>query len=74
MLCNADDAMIQILVTVTSRMLQNRQTLLPDFRLLRRWWHWLGRAMRWWLEQFFQLLTPLLLLLELSQLLLPVLL
>jgi len=30
--------------------------------------------MRWWLEQFFQLLTPLLLLLELSQLLLPVLL
>jgi hypothetical protein len=42
-----------------------------------RWRHWLGRTAWWWLEQYLQLQAPLLLLLlllELPQLLLPVLL
>ena len=30
----------------------NWQTLLPVSRLLRRWWHWLGRTVRGRLEQF----------------------
>jgi len=58
-----------------SRRAVNWQTLLPVSRLLRRWWHWLGRTVRGRLEQFLQLLAPLLLLLlELLQLLLTVLL
>ena len=53
----------------------NRKTLLLVSRLLRRCWHWVGRAVKGRFEQFLQLLAPLLLLLlELPQLLLPVLL
>ena len=49
--------------------------LLLGLRLLWRWRHWLRWTAWWWLEQCLQLLAPLLLLLlELPQLLLPVLL
>jgi len=51
------------------RRTENWQTLLLVPELLRRRWYWLGRTVRRRLEQFLQLLAPLLLLLGLLPLL-----